>query len=191
MSKHILALTLFLLAHGAYALECNSKSPEFQAKGDDYFIIEPIDELLRDDRDTIDRINDILDGKWEGRSTVLECRGSVSQPEVRTRHAVIEDYEWIENSRYAISMRMTEEYDGGSRTESLQLLGDQTITAISTGERSVSVVEKYRQQTRAGGVILVELNASVEASARRVLIKIKQYTNGFTAFERTIELFRR
>ena len=190
--KSILAFSTLLLTHSAYALECNTRSPEFLEKGDDYFIIEPIDKLQSSQQDTLDLINKILSrGKWTGTTTINECWGSASKPEVRTRKADIEAFELFENSNYGLAIRINQEFPGGSRAESVTMLGDMTVTAISTGERSVSAKEKYRTRTSAGGAVLVELNTSIQASNNRLSITILQFINSVTALERKIELYRR
>jgi len=191
--KFVFSIVVLIAANNVYALECNTKSPEFIADGDAYYTPKLIERLLPEEQNALEHINEILDGKWEGKSTELECRGSVSNPVIRTRQANVEDVELFENSNYAVALRIKKSYRDtvANTSETLLLLGTTNITAISTGESSAFAIEKYRRANAAGGAMLIELNTSIEVAPGRVTINITQYNNGFSAMERSIELYSR
>lgn len=185
------ALLALCLSAPAYSGECYKVSPNLASLGDQYYSMGAHQKPSDSDIKQLDRYFSAIEGDWSGNAQVIECPGSMENPEERKASLGVES---TMQSNGEGSLKIDHEtYNRSDRTialEKLELSGNADNQRFELSGRGVVFEQKYRVPNADGGTRLFEKIINTSGMSDTLSIRITTYVNGYLASKETWELER-
>lgn len=177
-------LVAFLFFYGVNAKaletsECFLESPNLNASDQAYFDLTPSARLTSAQQQTLSETVKRLSGKWHGKLTETNCKGSERAPNKQTRVlAVTADISHNTRNSLRLAVRKTGYRDQLERHETLLLLSQQNLFGFNQQDGRIQTIEKYRLKNANQASRLLETITVVNHSGQQLTLEINYYTNG-------------
>lgn len=184
-----LFLVLFTFPIMALAVDCNERSQNFLAQGEDYFKSRDLVNYNSNSKRVIDILYKSIAGDWVGNEVITECKGSLRSMKAASQRFNVESTVARGNFN-AITLRKVSYRSEGKTKESLDLFNFKNVIYFDDRGEKIYIIEKFYRINSNQSSIVIENLVTLNLGGDRLSITVKSYSNGFFSYLQEIDLVR-